>query len=191
MFAKAAGPLSKACELEARNFRSHYNLGLVLIELQRYQDAAAPLERAHQLSPEQPDPLARLAYADLRAGRIVAARAAIAKLLKLPGDPQSLLLTALRTTNMARRYDETLRLARDQAAKPDSVEVRGGGARFRVVVGYVTNKAAAEEVVAQIGASNGKAIAVKCDVGMSRTSSRCSRPPTSSGCSVRWSTMRE
>ena len=36
---------------------------------------------------------------------------------------------------------------------------------FRVVVGYAANKAAAEEVVAQIGASNGKAIAVKCDVG--------------------------
>jgi NAD(P)-dependent dehydrogenase (short-subunit alcohol dehydrogenase family) len=35
---------------------------------------------------------------------------------------------------------------------------------FRVVVGYATNKAAADEVVAQIGASNGKAIAVKCDV---------------------------
>jgi NAD(P)-dependent dehydrogenase (short-subunit alcohol dehydrogenase family) len=36
---------------------------------------------------------------------------------------------------------------------------------FRVVVGYVSNKAAADAVVAQIGASNGKAIAVKCDVG--------------------------
>jgi NAD(P)-dependent dehydrogenase (short-subunit alcohol dehydrogenase family) len=36
---------------------------------------------------------------------------------------------------------------------------------FRVVVGYAANKAAADEVVAQIGASNGKAIAVKCDVG--------------------------
>jgi NAD(P)-dependent dehydrogenase (short-subunit alcohol dehydrogenase family) len=36
---------------------------------------------------------------------------------------------------------------------------------FRVVVGYATNKAAADEVVAQISASNGKAIAVKCDVG--------------------------
>jgi NAD(P)-dependent dehydrogenase (short-subunit alcohol dehydrogenase family) len=36
---------------------------------------------------------------------------------------------------------------------------------FRVVVGYVSNKAAADEVVAQIGASNGNAIAVKCDVG--------------------------
>jgi NAD(P)-dependent dehydrogenase (short-subunit alcohol dehydrogenase family) len=36
---------------------------------------------------------------------------------------------------------------------------------FRVVVGYATNKAAADDVVAQIGASNGKAIAVKCDVG--------------------------
>ena len=41
----------------------------------------------------------------------------------------------------------------------------GAAARgFRVVVGYATNKAAAEEVVAKIGASNGKAIAVKCDV---------------------------
>jgi NAD(P)-dependent dehydrogenase (short-subunit alcohol dehydrogenase family) len=39
---------------------------------------------------------------------------------------------------------------------------------FRVVVGYVSNKAAADEVVARIGASNGKAIAVKCDVGSER-----------------------
>ncbi len=36
---------------------------------------------------------------------------------------------------------------------------------YRVVVGYASNKAAADEVVAKIGASNGKAIAVKCDVG--------------------------
>jgi NAD(P)-dependent dehydrogenase (short-subunit alcohol dehydrogenase family) len=35
---------------------------------------------------------------------------------------------------------------------------------FRVVVGYASNLAAANEVVAQIGRSNGKAIAVKCDV---------------------------
>ncbi len=35
---------------------------------------------------------------------------------------------------------------------------------FRVVVGYATNKAAADDVVAQIGASKGKAVAVKCDV---------------------------
>jgi NAD(P)-dependent dehydrogenase (short-subunit alcohol dehydrogenase family) len=41
----------------------------------------------------------------------------------------------------------------------------GAAARgFRVVVGYATNKAAADEVVALIGASNGKAMAVKCDV---------------------------
>jgi NAD(P)-dependent dehydrogenase (short-subunit alcohol dehydrogenase family) len=36
---------------------------------------------------------------------------------------------------------------------------------FRVCVGYVSNEAAAKEVVAAIEASNGKAIAVKCDVG--------------------------
>ncbi len=36
---------------------------------------------------------------------------------------------------------------------------------FRVVVGYASNEAAANEVVTQIEASNGKAIAVKCDVG--------------------------
>src|SRR6266702_3365196 len=35
---------------------------------------------------------------------------------------------------------------------------------FRVVVGYASNKTAADEVVSQIEASNGKAIAVKCDV---------------------------
>ena len=36
---------------------------------------------------------------------------------------------------------------------------------YKVVVGYASNKAAADEVVAQIEAGNGKAIAVKCDVG--------------------------
>jgi NAD(P)-dependent dehydrogenase (short-subunit alcohol dehydrogenase family) len=35
---------------------------------------------------------------------------------------------------------------------------------FRVVVGYASNQAAANDVVAQIERSNGKAIAVKCDV---------------------------
>ena len=36
---------------------------------------------------------------------------------------------------------------------------------YRVVVGYASNEAAAKEVVASIEAKNGKAIAVKCDVG--------------------------
>jgi len=36
---------------------------------------------------------------------------------------------------------------------------------YRVVVGYASNAAAAKEVVANIEAKNGKAIAVKCDVG--------------------------
>ena len=37
---------------------------------------------------------------------------------------------------------------------------------YRVVVGYATNKAAADEVVALIEGRNGKAIAVKCDVAL-------------------------
>jgi NAD(P)-dependent dehydrogenase (short-subunit alcohol dehydrogenase family) len=36
---------------------------------------------------------------------------------------------------------------------------------FRVCVGYVSNKAAAQDVVSVIEAKNGKAVAVKCDVG--------------------------
>src|SRR6201990_1214618 len=35
---------------------------------------------------------------------------------------------------------------------------------YRVVVGYASNKAAADEVVSLIESKNGKAIAVKCDV---------------------------
>ena len=42
-----------------------------------------------------------------------------------------------------------------------AVAVRG----FKVVVGYASNKTAADEAVAAIEARNGKAIAVKCDVG--------------------------
>lgn len=41
------------------------------------------------------------------------------------------------------------------------------GARgYKVVVGYVSNKQAAEDVVAQIETDGGKALAVKCDVGV-------------------------
>ena len=61
----------------------------------------------------------------------------------------------------------------------DSVAIVTGGSRgigratslaaakrgYKVVVGYASNKAAADEVVANIESSNGKAIAVKCDVG--------------------------
>ncbi len=36
---------------------------------------------------------------------------------------------------------------------------------YRIVVGYASNEAAAKDVVAKIEAKNGKAIAVKCDVG--------------------------
>ena len=39
---------------------------------------------------------------------------------------------------------------------------------FRIVVGYAANEAAADHVVAAIEAGNGKAIAVKCDVGEER-----------------------
>lgn len=37
---------------------------------------------------------------------------------------------------------------------------------YRVAVGYASNKAAADEVVAAIAAGNGRAMAVKCDVGV-------------------------
>ena len=36
---------------------------------------------------------------------------------------------------------------------------------FRICVGYASNETAAREVVSAIEAKNGKAIAVKCDVG--------------------------
>jgi NAD(P)-dependent dehydrogenase (short-subunit alcohol dehydrogenase family) len=62
----------------------------------------------------------------------------------------------------------------------DSVVIITGGSRgigrataiaaaargFRVCIGYASNEAAAREVVAAISATNGKAIAVRCDVGV-------------------------
>ncbi len=62
----------------------------------------------------------------------------------------------------------------------DSVAIVTGGSRgigratslaaakrgYKVVVGSASNKSAADEVVAKIEASNGKAVAVKCDVGV-------------------------
>jgi NAD(P)-dependent dehydrogenase (short-subunit alcohol dehydrogenase family) len=42
--------------------------------------------------------------------------------------------------------------------------IAAAGRGFRVVVGYASNKAAADDVVAAIEGKNGKAIAVKCDV---------------------------
>src|SRR5260364_363977 len=40
---------------------------------------------------------------------------------------------------------------------------------FKIVVGYASNEAAAQSTVAAIEASNGKAIAVKCDVDRKST----------------------
>jgi NAD(P)-dependent dehydrogenase (short-subunit alcohol dehydrogenase family) len=68
------------------------------------------------------------------------------------------------------------------ASLTDKVVVITGGSRgigratalaaaargYRVVVGYASNKAAADEVVAEIEGKNGKAIAVKCDVAEER-----------------------
>jgi NAD(P)-dependent dehydrogenase (short-subunit alcohol dehydrogenase family) len=65
-----------------------------------------------------------------------------------------------------------------EASVTDKVAIITGGSRgigrataisaaargFRIVVGYASNKKAADEVVARIEAMNGKAIAVKCDV---------------------------
>jgi NAD(P)-dependent dehydrogenase (short-subunit alcohol dehydrogenase family) len=62
----------------------------------------------------------------------------------------------------------------------DSVAIVTGGSRgigratslaaakrgYKVVVGYASNKAAADEVVAKIELTNGKAVAIKCDVGV-------------------------
>src|SRR3984957_18406277 len=72
-----------------------------------------------------------------------------------------------------------MHLKRGDTLLTDKVVVITGGSRgigrataiaaatrgFRVVVGYASNQKAADEVVAQIEAKNGKAIAVKCDVG--------------------------
>ncbi|MBC7583098.1 MAG: SDR family oxidoreductase [Tardiphaga sp.] len=44
--------------------------------------------------------------------------------------------------------------------------LKAAAAGFKVVVGYASNEAAANDVVAAIEATNGKAIAVKCDVGV-------------------------
>src|SRR4029079_1891241 len=66
-----------------------------------------------------------------------------------------------------------------EARVADKVVVITGGSRgigratalaaaargFRVVVGYASNQAAANQVVVSIAARNGQAIAVKCDVG--------------------------
>src|ERR1700760_148172 len=46
-----------------------------------------------------------------------------------------------------------------------AIAIAAAARGFRAVIGYASNKEAADEVVAKIGASNGKAIAVKCDVG--------------------------
>ena len=43
--------------------------------------------------------------------------------------------------------------------------LKAAAAGYKVVVGYASNETAAHEVVAAIEAGNGKAIAVKCDVG--------------------------
>ena len=60
---------------------------------------------------------------------------------------------------------------------------------YAVCLSYVSDAAAAQAVVDAIIAKGGTALAVKGDVGTRPTSSPCSRRPTGSGASRRWSTM--
>ena len=144
---QAAGPLRKACKLDPQNVRAFYNLGLVLIQLRRYAEAATALQRAHELSPEIPDPLVRLAYANFRAGRVVPGRAAVATLLKLPGDRQALMLDAIRVLNSCRQYEDALRLMSQnkvEASRPElrvqKAEALLGLRRFDEVVSLLKGK---------------------------------------------------
>lgn len=124
LYAEALVPLRKACELDPHNSRASYNLGLVLVELRRYSEAATAFALAHEISPQEPDPLVRLAYAEMRTGRSASGSAALAKLLNLPGDRQAHLWAAVRTLNALRRYDDALRVAGEEATGADTLPLR-------------------------------------------------------------------
>jgi Flp pilus assembly protein TadD len=124
LFEQATVPLRKACKLDPRNATAFYNLGLVQTQLYRYSDAVAALERAHELSAELPDPLVRLAYANFRAGRVSPGKAAVAALLKMPGNRQAHVLDAMKMLNSVGRYEDTLRVMRDSGIDASTPEIR-------------------------------------------------------------------
>jgi superkiller protein 3 len=147
LFEQATVPLRKACKLDPRNARAFYNLGLVEIQLYRYLEAVAALERAHEVSAELPDPLVRLAYANFRAGRVAPGKAAVDALLKLPGNRQAHGLDAMKMLNSVGRYEDTLRVTRDSGVDARAPEIRVqqaeallGLRRFEEVVSLLEGK---------------------------------------------------
>jgi tetratricopeptide (TPR) repeat protein len=74
---------------------AHQQLGLNLLVLRRYEEAARELTEAVRLDPRDADALSRLAYCELELGRPGDARAhAEAALALNPGDPLATQLVA-------------------------------------------------------------------------------------------------
>jgi tetratricopeptide (TPR) repeat protein len=107
-FAKALPLLEKATELDPHNEQAFYNLGLVHLQLKHFRQAAQAFRRAHELEPLERDPLARLAYASLRAGQRKEGQSALAALLKLPGERLQSALQAVRILNSVGMHQEAL-----------------------------------------------------------------------------------
>src|SRR5262249_44889858 len=85
----AAEPFFRhAAEMDPGSASSQQQLGLDLLVLNRWEDAARVLTRAAQIDPRDPDTLSHLAYAEAKLGRMEDARSHAAAALAInPQDP--------------------------------------------------------------------------------------------------------
>ena len=78
----------RAVQLRPGQASTHQQLGLNLLVLERFDDAARELAEASRLDPRDPDSLSHLAYCELKLGRAPEARShALAALALKPDDP--------------------------------------------------------------------------------------------------------
>jgi tetratricopeptide (TPR) repeat protein len=78
----------KAVEMDLASAAAHQQLGLDLLVLNRWQDAAAELTRATELDPRNADTLSHLAYCEAKLGRAQQAQSHAAAALTInPRDP--------------------------------------------------------------------------------------------------------
>jgi tetratricopeptide (TPR) repeat protein len=115
-FEKALPLLRKVTQLDAHDEQAFYNLGLVQLKLKHYGPAAEAFQQAHRLKPKEHDPLLRLVYSCLLAGRRQVATQAIASFLMLPGDTCESALQVMQVLNSAGFYRDALTQAQKSRA---------------------------------------------------------------------------
>lgn len=122
-FAKALPLLEGLVRRDPNDAKTLYNLGLVNLQMKRYDMAAQTFQRIRQIEPRNRDALVRFAWASLLSGNRAQGLDALRNALEFPGDRREIALQVTQILNSVRMYKEALEQAEALAPTAGSAEL--------------------------------------------------------------------